>query len=204
MLDIQANCTKCGYIEAEIVYGPGPESRGRSAELTEADRRRIYQEEKARLEARQYLEGKQKAQGCLVLLVLAFGFWLYARMPNKPAAPTKPAPTAAELAQQKIDQAKREEERKVQHEKSECESTASAFVQAEDFVSKRLKSPSTAKFPWFWNAQIIYLGNCRHEIHSYVDSQNSFGAMIRTRYIVILRYAGQDNWVLEDLKLINP
>ena len=35
---------------------------------------------------------------------------------------------------------------------------------------------------------------------SYVVSQNSFGAMIRTHYIAVVRYIGDKKWQLEDLQ----
>jgi hypothetical protein len=39
-----------------------------------------------------------------------------------------------------------------------------------------------------------------------VEAQNSFGAKIRTNYLVVLKYKGgepldYENWILEDLKL---
>ncbi len=165
------------------------------------DAARIYQEEKARAEARRQIEAKQKAQGCLGLLVIIFGFWLYAQIPHGTKAPAKPAPTQGELAQQKIDQEKRAAEARVAHEKHECEEDgAMAYFTSQDFVKRQLKAPATASFPWFYNIHTHYLGQCRHEVNAYVDSQNLFGANVRTRYIATLRYAGNDKWTLEDLK----
>jgi hypothetical protein len=54
---------------------------------------------------------------------------------------------------------------------------------AEKFVSNRLKAPSTAKFPWSCNA--IKNGN-QWTVRGYVDAQNSFGAMLRSHYTVIV------------------
>lgn len=44
----------------------------------------------------------------------------------------------------------------------------------------------------------------KHQINSYVDSQNSFGAMIRNDYTAVLKYLGGDDadsksWELEKL-----
>ena len=66
-----------------------------------------------------------------------------------------------------------------------------------DSISKILKSPSTAKFSKDKNEYIIFMdkkwaedkrGNtvATWRIKSYVDAQNSFGAMIRSRYTVVL------------------
>ncbi len=38
------------------------------------------------------------------------------------------------------------------------------------------------------------------ECHVTVDAQNSFGAVIRSKYIVTMTYLGSDRWTLKDLK----
>lgn len=59
-----------------------------------------------------------------------------------------------------------------------------AYNYAEDFIEQRLKSPSTAEFPGVSekNNHITDLGGGEYQINSWVDSQNSFGAMIRTKW----------------------
>ena len=76
-----------------------------------------------------------------------------------------------------------------------------AYSYAEDFVEKQLKSPSTAKYPKVVekDKHITILGNNRYEINSWVDSQNSFGATIRTRFSCIIIFDG-DMVRCEDLK----
>jgi len=63
-----------------------------------------------------------------------------------------------------------------------------AYSYAEDAVKKSLKSPSTAKFPRTIekDKHIKYLGNKEYQIDSWVDSQNSFGAMIRSKFSIII------------------
>jgi hypothetical protein len=75
-----------------------------------------------------------------------------------------------------------------------------ACIMAEVFVEKNLKSPSTAKFPACSTQKINYKGNQTYYVHSYVDSQNGFGAMIRTRYSVELKDAMYDMWNLVDIE----
>lgn len=66
-------------------------------------------------------------------------------------------------------------------------------------VEKRLKAPSTAKHPWGTSDyEITNLGTNRYTVSSYVDSQNGFGAMIRTNYTATIKKSG-DSWRLEDL-----
>lgn len=65
-----------------------------------------------------------------------------------------------------------------------------AYNFAEDFVKQRLKSPSTAKFPRLFekNEHITDLGNGEYQIKSWVDSQNGFGAMIRSKWSCKIRF----------------
>lgn len=66
-----------------------------------------------------------------------------------------------------------------------------AYNYAEDFVKQRLKSPSTAKFPGIFekNDHITELGGGKYRISSWVDSQNGFGAMIRSRWSCTITFA---------------
>ncbi len=63
-----------------------------------------------------------------------------------------------------------------------------AYLYAMDFVKKELKSPSTAKFPGTLEKikNTTYLGNNTYKIVSWVDSQNSFGATLRTNFSCII------------------
>jgi len=56
-----------------------------------------------------------------------------------------------------------------------------AAVCAQNKIKTMLKSPSSAKFPWGLKSSLIS-GN-KYRVANYVDSQNSFGAMIRTNYV---------------------
>lgn len=69
-----------------------------------------------------------------------------------------------------------------------CGSEGMAHTMAGNFVKRRLLAPSSAKFPPAHgpDVKITPLGGCRFRIESYVDSQNSFGAMIRSRFSVII------------------
>lgn len=58
----------------------------------------------------------------------------------------------------------------------------SAYVYAEEAVKQKLKSPSTAKFPYYDTDSLSKSSDGSYTISSYVDSQNSFGAMIRSQW----------------------
>ncbi len=81
-----------------------------------------------------------------------------------------------------------------------------AYIISQNFVELALKSPSTADFPL--SANIQNLGNNKYKINSYVDSENGFGAMIRTNWVVTLQYNGGEwsnpsNWTLQELIMDN-
>lgn len=59
-----------------------------------------------------------------------------------------------------------------------------AWVCAEKIVKDRLKAPSTAKFCSMREANISHLGNGEYMISGWVDAENSYGAKIRTSFIV--------------------
>jgi len=75
---------------------------------------------------------------------------------------------------------------------------------AKDFIERRLKSPSTAKHGRYYENEVtIEKMGRNYTVNSYVDSQNGFGAMIRTNYTVKVQYQGNGNWSLIDLELKN-
>lgn len=65
----------------------------------------------------------------------------------------------------------------------DCTTTV-AYRAAMNIVAKNLKAPATAKFPGDWEESVSVekAGICKFRVVGYVDSQNAFGAMIRTHY----------------------
>jgi len=61
-----------------------------------------------------------------------------------------------------------------------------AFVASKTFVSKALRSPSTAEYPNYRASGVIvnFERECHFKVAGYVDSQNGFGGTVRTRYII--------------------
>ena len=75
-----------------------------------------------------------------------------------------------------------------------------AHVMAREFVEQSLKSPGSAKYPWESSDDVTtYLGNQIYIVKSYVDSQNGFGALIRTNFTVKLEQTSNENWTLLDI-----
>jgi hypothetical protein len=76
-----------------------------------------------------------------------------------------------------------------------------AYYTATQFIKKRLKSPSTAEFPNPKYARIQLLEDgATYKIYGYVDSQNSYGAMLRVNWYAKLIRSGQE-WRLLDMKI---
>jgi hypothetical protein len=72
-----------------------------------------------------------------------------------------------------------------------------AYVMMQNFVKDQLKSPGSAKFEWITEpACTIEKEGFEYRISSWVDSQNDFRALIRTRFSGIVRQADKDNWEL--------
>lgn len=74
-----------------------------------------------------------------------------------------------------------------------------AVYMAQEFVTDRLKAPSTADFPRRLQSA-VYGKDCTFIITGMVDAQNSFGAMIRSTYVGTLEYSPEaDSWTVKDL-----
>jgi len=105
------------------------------------------------------------------IIFLSWGYLVFFTDSSTPASTTKPhAPDSIEL-----------------------------YVQAQQFVRQGLKAPSTAEFP-FDPISVGTDGNGLYQVESYVDSQNSFGAMIRSHWMLNMRPVG-DKWMLETMQI---
>lgn len=75
-----------------------------------------------------------------------------------------------------------------------------AYYTSQTFVKNRLKSPTTAKFPHERDITVVPVGDgLTYKIYAFVDSENSYGAMLRTKYYVKMIKDGPD-WKLLDIK----
>lgn len=70
---------------------------------------------------------------------------------------------------------------------------------AEQFVKDRLKAPSTAKFQSCEDRSVSGAGP--YTVRGWVDSENSFGAMLRSNYSVTLTAIGDDRYRASDISL---
>ena len=104
---------------------------------------------------------------------------------------------------QAADDKNSEEQTKIETKESEKYETASpttktysmldAFPYAKQFVRQKIKSPSTADFPWTPDEGSHQVNANTFIVMSYVDSENGFGALKRTHYICQITFSGDDN-----------
>ncbi|NME95379.1 hypothetical protein HF847_05145 [Clostridium cochlearium] len=83
-----------------------------------------------------------------------------------------------------------EAEKKAKEEKELQSKRATLITTAQSVVKENLKAPSTAKFPWSFNEYNIKESTSENKdmtiyyVSGYVDAENSFGAKIRSNFIV--------------------
>ncbi len=83
------------------------------------------------------------------------------------------------------------------------DSPRNAYLVCWQFVRDRLKAPATAKFPASNDPAVVArkLDNGAYRVTAYVDSQNGFGALVRTPFVCNVTWQG-DSWHLNDLNLV--
>lgn len=106
------------------------------------------------------------------------------------------------IAREEKEKKKAEEEAKKERQKRINENSSNAYIYTEKIVKDNLKAPSTAKFS---NQKYGYNEEySRYVVSGSVDSQNSFGAMIRANFYaeydqdLTMIYFVFDNQVLLD------
>lgn len=83
----------------------------------------------------------------------------------------------------------------------------SAAVMCEGFVKKRLKSPGTADFPGVTSDDYAKTATLHdttpwmYKVTGVVDSQNGFGATVRSDYVCTVSTKDDDTWTLDDMEL---
>lgn len=111
--------------------------------------------------------------GCFVIVIVIFFFIIAGKdAAQKASDPPKDIPTAA-----------------------------GAYYISQEFVKKQLKAPSTAEFPSSsdQDVSIAEVSKGTYKVRAYVDAQNTFGAKIRNRYVCVVKYEGNQKWILETI-----
>ena len=99
---------------------------------------------------------------------------------------------------------KKSPDREVEAVAKDCGNTTMAFVMSQNFVKQRLKSPSSAEFPMVTDRGVHVTpdGKCGFAVSAFVDSQNAFGAVVRSPYQAAITYNRQSKrWSLGALSI---
>lgn len=83
---------------------------------------------------------------------------------------------------------------------NEQNSKITALTYAQECVKERLKSPSSADFPWGSDC-VTKISENTYVINSYVDSQNSFGAMLRTNFTCQITLIDDNTYTCDSIEL---
>ena len=84
---------------------------------------------------------------------------------------------------------------------NETNQKITALTAAQECVKERLKSPSSADFPWGTDC-VSKVSENTYIINSYVDSQNSFGAMLRTNFSCQVTLNSDDTYTCDNVELL--
>jgi len=77
--------------------------------------------------------------------------------------------------------------------------THDAWAYMQLFVKERLKSPTSADFPFGGHREVKPLGGGRYSVTSYVDAENALGVDMRQHFTCTVR-RGDGQWILESLE----
>ena len=106
----------------------------------------------------------------------------------------------AELERNEAETKAKAAEKRIKECGEKNESTA--YVMSQDAVKRYLKSPSTAKFPFINYVSSRAISGCQFEIRAYVDSQNGFGATLRSNYSATMQLnPKKGSWTTLDIKV---
>ncbi|RPI06745.1 MAG: hypothetical protein EHM64_01860 [Ignavibacteriae bacterium] len=142
-------------------------------ELSQKDRDRIYAEESAKLQIQNKFKEEEKAKKRKKYWYIILGVFAFIVIAN----------LFSDSGTQSKDSLR-----------------TNAYTMAKHFIKEQLTSPASADFASMSESNISTKDGVTFTISSYVDSQNSFGAVIRTNFVVKIRYIESTNkWRLEDI-----
>ncbi len=130
------------------------------------------------------MDKKTSRERKILMIPVAFALFVLALelFSDPPTKEDKAAHAAARKAEARKDLAEKNNDLKF-----------GAIVAAQTYIEANLKSPSTADFPWTVDSHTV-IGKS-HVVKTYVDSQNSFGATVRSHWTVAVRPNGE-SWDL--------
>jgi hypothetical protein len=76
-----------------------------------------------------------------------------------------------------------------------------AYGAVREYLREQLRLRRAIDFSRFHQSVVERWDARRWQVSGYVDTQEESGARIRTHYLCVVRYDGQDHWALEDVHL---
>ena len=121
-----------------------------------------------------------------VVVLMIYGAYRFGTR-HRRQAEQSPATTNTSTARQSVPQVK-------------WPDNAEAWRACQGLVKTELKAPGTARFPAYSTASVKADWKGMYRVLSFVDSQNSFGALIRTSFVCAIRYdPNTRRWMQVDL-----
>lgn len=141
---------------------------------------------------------KSKKKILLIILgVLIVISWIFGIINKDEIDAKKAQEHKEELKRKDINDSLENAENLIEQKKSALED---AYFISWEFIKDKLKSPSTAEFPTYSEVNVQELDSNQYFVNAYVDSQNGFGAIIRTNYSCVLTKKGE-KWLLDKLNM---
>jgi len=135
----------------------------------------------------------------VLVLILAGGVLTSSACGVKTLSPEEQAQRAAERSAKIKADIDAKFQAKLAEKRDHADGMAAATC--EELVERQLKAPATAKFAPARETVIANLGGGKYRVSGYVDSQNSFGALIRSRYSCAVTTTNGTNFVLDQLEV---
>ncbi len=64
-----------------------------------------------------------------------------------------------------------------------------------------MRIPASAQFPDYNSGYVKWIKDSTYVVNSYVDAENSYGALLRSKYRIKLKIMGDDQWKCLKLKI---
>mgnify|MGYP004534554829 CR=1 FL=1 len=79
------------------------------------------------------------------------------------------------------------------------EEKGNAVAIAQTEIKGRLKSPSSAKFPWSFDEYTITKSGKTFIVKSYVEAKNSFGTLLKINYLIKFTMTGYETYTVDSI-----
>lgn len=93
----------------------------------------------------------------------------------------------------------REKYENINNSKITEEEKGNAVAIAQTEIKEKLKSPSSAKFPWGFDEYTITKSGKTFIVKSYVEAKNSFGTLLKINYLIKFTMTGYETYTVDSI-----